>query len=193
MGRFHIKAGMRLLGVAALLGSVLLSACTPAIPTEQAEQQLVAFMLGYLLHGPGSAGPVTGTGVRHWAEAPANASIIVWAPPVVPLKNDGIEYVQSDQPLKVWWYADEQLVEVIDKQVAIREYRAAHLPGTSPARYGSTYYEFGILSLSQGNRQARVYAASTCGPLCGSGSIYTLERSEAGTWEVTHSEMRWIS
>ncbi len=176
-----------------LMGGMLLSACAPALPRQQAERELVSFMLRYvLLHEPGSTYPEPAGG-HYWADAPADASLVVWAPPASPLPRDSIALLKSDQPIKAWWFAKRQLVEVLDKENAIQQFRQAKFSVPFPNDNGGSYYEFGILSLSSGNRQAQVYADYWCGPLCGAGSVYTLQRNAAGQWEVTGSEMKWIS
>ncbi len=171
---------------------VIAGACTPAVSRQQAEQELVWFMLHYmLLHEPGSmyAQPAA----AHWADAPGDASLVVWAPPANPVPDGGIGFVKTDQPIRAWWFSKGQLVEVLDKENAIQQFRQAKFSGPFPSDNGGSYYEFGILSLSNGNQQAKVYADYWCGPLCGSRSVYTLRRNAAGEWEVTDSEMKWIS
>ncbi len=85
------------------------------------------------------------------------------------------------------------MVEVLDKENAIQQFRKVHFGNTHPNEPGGSYYEFGILSLSKGNQQVMVYAGNWCGTLCGSGIVYTLQRNAAGQWELTGSEMKWIS
>ncbi len=193
MARTNQHALFSITLIATLLAGVLLSACAPAVPTDQVEQELVAFTLRYMLRGPDSTEPVSQSGAGQWADAPQDANLIVWAPPNDSLKNDSIEFLKSDQPEKVWWFAKDRLVEVTDQQNAIRQFRSAHFSSISPDNHSWGYYEFGILSLSRGNTQAKVYVGISCGPLCGTGTIYTLERNETGQWEVKDSEMKWIS
>ncbi len=194
MGSHYVKVSNTCVIVAAILGSMFLSACTPQIPRPEAEQELVPFVLDriLLLQG-GSAVNSAPSGTRRWADAPADAGIVVWAPPVVPADESGIRYVDDEQAYRVWWYADQHLVEVTDKQEAIRQFRQTHFSSTSSSNKGWSYIEFGILSFSRGNREAKVYVGISCGPLCGNGTVYTLQRNDSGTWDVKDSEGKWIS
>ena len=188
------KVRISVMSIVVMLGALLASACAPAVPKDQVEKEIVSFMLDYILREQmGGAGNYTQSGGGRWAEAPEDANIIIWAPPVEPRENSGIEFVKSDQPNRVWWYADQRLVEVTDKQEAVRQFREAHFSSISPTGRAWGYYEFGILSTSSDNREARVYLGVSCGPLCGTGTIYTLQRSKAGSWEIKDSEMKWIS
>ncbi len=85
--------------IALILGVTLISACTPALPRQQVEQELVPFMLRYILvHDSGSI--YTESSGAQWAEAPADASLVIWAPPANPVPNDSITFLKSDQPIK---------------------------------------------------------------------------------------------
>ncbi len=180
-------------GLIAIVVALLVNACTPALPREQVEQELVPYVLHNILPRQlGSTGNFIESQGGRWADAPADASIIVWAPPVEPPDEKGINFVNSDAPNRVWWYANGKLVEVTDKKEAIQRFRQVHFSSSS-ATQGWGYYEFGILSLARGNREARVYVGVSCGRLCGTGVVYILQRNEAGAWEVKGSEMRWIS
>ena len=55
------------------------------------------------------------------------------------------------------------------------------------------YYEFGILSVKDAGQTAEVYVGVACGPLCGHGTLCTLQRNAAGQWEITDSTGLWIS
>ena len=171
-----------------------LAACRPAMPSPQVENELVPFMLDLIIsRAAGDSAPYTRSAGQQWADAPLDASIVVWAPPVDSPDQDGIQYLKTDQPNKVWWYADHQLAEVTDGAQAIQQFRQVHFSGNSVGNKGWGYYEFGILSVSNAGREARVYVGISCGPLCGTGTIYTLERTDAGAWRVKDSEMKWIS
>ena len=182
----------------ALAGSLLLSACGPFLPRAQAEQEVGAFMLDYIIREQmGMPWKYTQTAGQPWSMAPDKANLIVWAPPVEKYDENGIQYLKTETPLHVWWLAGKQLTEVTgDKAAAIEDYRNTRMmrrPDPTESAWGWGYFEYGILSMSEGNRSARVYVGVSCGPLCGQGTIYTLERDASGTWTITNSEMRWIS
>src|SRR5512138_2785073 len=195
VNRVRGPAGLYVGALIAVLGGMLLTACAPALPREQAEQEIGDFMLDYLA-AQQAGGAYTRAAAQPWANAPDNANLIVWAPPTVPANKDGINYLQSDKPLHVWWLLDTHLTEVSgDRAAAVQAYRDRHMvhapEGTRPWSWG--YTEFGILSLFSGNQQAQVYVGISCGPLCGNGTVYTLQRTPSGTWEIRDSEMKWIS
>ncbi len=193
MNRLPFKNGVRSMLVILMLSAVLLSACGPSIPQAQVEQELVPFMLDFIVQqNLGGKAPYAQSGGHLWAEAPQDAALIVWAPPVKSSEQNGTLFVNTDEPTRVWWFADNQLAEVTDKVQAIQAFRQAHFSGDAP-EHGWGYYEFGILSVSADGRLAKVYLGISCGPLCGTGTIYTLQRNEAGTWSIKDSEGKWIS
>jgi hypothetical protein len=195
MGTHTNRTAISVLALISLLVASLLSACTQtqSLSKEQAEKELVAFMLDFTLHQELGVTGVTAQSGRHlWANAPPDASLIVWAPPVTNLDDATTIFVNTDEPSRVWWYAGNQLVEVTDKVEAIQAFRQVHFSGSSPSK-GWGYYEFGLFSLSDGNRTAKVYLGVSCGPLCGEGTIYTLQRDDSGEWKITKTEPRWIS
>lgn len=190
--------GIHFVCLLAILGSLLLSACGPSIPRAQAEQELGAFMLDYLIREQmGGPDNYTRTAGQPWSDAPEKVAIIVWAPPVEHFDNHTMEHLNTDMPRQVWWFAGAQLTEVTsDKAAAVQDYRdtrMARRPATTESSWGWGYFEYGILSLSNRNHKAQVYVGISCGPLCGTGTIYTLERGASGKWEIRDSEREWIS
>ncbi len=185
----------------AIAGGALLGACTPALPKEQAEKELKEFMLDFVVkQALGGVVSYTRASGQPWLNAPADASLLVWAPPTENMDQDSIAYLNSDHPLQVWWLSQNQLTEVTsDKAAAVQDYRQTRIydykPPADPSQggWGWGYYEFGILRLSNGNRQADIYVGISCGPLCGNGSIYSLKRDESGEWKIYDEQMRWIS
>ena len=192
--RSYHQTSVLLVTAACVLACRLLTACgRPALRDGQADQQLGSFMLDYIVRQQiGGTASYIATSGQPWADAPPDANIIVWAPPADKIPNDSLDYLRTDEPLHVWWFAGNQLVEVTDKQEAIQAFRQFHFSSSTP-NHGWGYYEFGILSLSNGDRDAKVYVGVSCGPLCGNGTIYSLHRSDDRTWAITGSEMRWIS
>ena len=68
----------------------------------------------------------------------------------------------------------------------IEAYQAGH-------SYAGNYYQFGILDIAQGHREAWVYLGVECGPLCGEGITYYLLRSPSGEWWAFRSMLSWAS
>ncbi len=195
MGACNKQASISLLAIIAIAGGALLSACTPVITEAQAQKEIGVFMLDYIIRRQiGATATYLETSGQPWVKAPPDANIIVWAPPNKNIEDTSIAYLNTDQPQRVWWLEGKQLTEVTsDKAAAVEDYRQTHMMHPASDIRGWGYYEFGILSLSDGNQKAEVYAGISCGPLCGTGTIYTLERNRAGNWEITGSEMKWIS
>ncbi|HET7378033.1 MAG TPA: hypothetical protein VFK30_15075, partial [Anaerolineae bacterium] len=120
------------------------------------------------------------------------ANIIVWAPAIdKPDMSTG--FLQSDQPTRVWWYAENQLTETEDKLTSIQKYRQLYMQKTSPDIWAWGYYEFGIVSIADDLQSAKVYVGASCGSLCGHGFYYTLRRSPAGKCWITKGEHLWQS
>jgi hypothetical protein len=190
---FKSRPRVHILFMAAVAIAGLISpACTPAISGEKAENELAAFMLGLVVQREtGAATTPVKSPPQPWAAAPADTAIIVWAPPADKIEENTIEYLKTDEAIKVWWFAGNQMVEVTDKQEAIAQFRQAHMSSPSSTRWG--YYEFGILSLSNGNRDAEIYLGISCGPLCGEGVIYVVHRNDTGQWETKEIRNVWIS
>ncbi len=181
------------LAAVALVGVLLLPACGPILPAEQARDELVSFMLDHTLRQElGANGDYVQSSGHLWVEAPADAALVVWAPPAPNLDDTSLTFLNTDDPARVWWFAGQHLAEVTDKKEAIQAFRQLHFSAPLSNK-GWDYYEFGILSLTGGNRTAQVYVGVSCGPLCGHGTIYTLQRNESGQWEITDTQPRWIS
>ncbi len=187
------------IGVYILLSAVislLLGACGPSIPRTQAEHEVADTMLDYLVSQQVGGSPsYRRMPAQPWSNAPYEAGILVWAPANQNFREQGIDYLETEKPLQVWWLADAALTPVAsDMRLAVEDYRSTritHRP--ADAKWGWNYTEFGILSMSNGNRQAKVYVGISCGPLCGTGTIYTLQRDDSGKWTMTDEQGVWIS
>ncbi len=188
-----MKASYKIIAILAAF-AVLLSGCSPSITKESAEKELVSFMLDFIIQQEiGGTVDYLQTSDQPWVDAPPGENIIIWAPPV-DKAQDSFESVNSDEPIKVWLYADNTLVEVTTNQKdAIEEYRQTYMSDSQSDIWAWGYYEFGIMSLSSDNQEATIYVGVFCGPLCGHGVMYTLERNSSGKWEITGSERIWIS
>jgi hypothetical protein len=145
----------------------------PVISPEQAEE-LVAFMLEYIQQ---EEVPYAG-----------EVNIIVWGH-VKEGSPPEIYYV--GEPIKVWWLENGQLSEREDKIEAIEQYWQDYMRGQDfNATWGE--FDFGILSISEDGRQAQIVLEASIRIDYAYAILFTLERDEAGQWEITASEHLWI-
>jgi hypothetical protein len=206
-----LNKNIPLVALAAIMVGVLLTACSsipsptpsptpspvpspppnPVQSQEKVEDELVAFILDYLIL-PESASETGSTNDfgQSWIEYIDVPSIIIWAP-----ANDdperSHETLNTTEPIKVWWFENNRLSEVTSKTEAIEQYQLDYMSDQDAFICG--YYEFGIISVAENGQEAEVYLGTVCGRLCGNGTIYTLQRNEFGQWEITDSELLWIS
>jgi hypothetical protein len=64
-------------------------------------------------------------------------------------------------------------------------------PASDIFAWGS--YDFGIVKLSSDFLSADVYIGASCGPLCGHGVMYKIQRSPSGEWWIYDSMHLWQS
>ncbi len=174
--------------------AILLSGCSPALTKKSTEEELVSFMLDFIIqqHTVEPANYVQ-TSRQTWADVPADAKIIVWSAPVEKIDETTTNYLKDGEPIKVWLYADNELAEMTDKLGTIKDYQMTHNISNSETDTASWgYYSFGIFSISD-NNEAKVYVGFGCGPVCGEGDMYTLERNDSGKWEIKDTELLWVS
>jgi hypothetical protein len=174
--------------------AILLSGCSPAFTKKSIEKELVSFILDFIIQqdirGPANYIQTSG---QPWVDVPTNAKIIIWAHPVEKIDENTTNYLKDDEPIKVWLYADNKLAEMADKLGTIKDYQMTHNISNSETDTASWgYYDFGILSISDNNNEAKVYVGFLCGPVCGESDIYTLERNDSGKWEIKDSEFLWM-
>jgi len=174
-----------------------LAGCSPPISQKDAEKELVAFMLDLIIQKENkeTAEFVQSSG-EPWLNPPSYANLIVYAPPNEDIDKDPWEQLNVDDPIMVWWYFDNQLVEANKKQTAIRKWKENYLfkPGAnSGSKSWPTDYEFGILSISRNHKKAMLYFSWSYCPECAVGFIYTLRRNNSGEWEIKDSEVLWVS
>jgi len=168
-----------------------MSACSPSITREDAEKELVAFMLDSIIQKPdGGPANYVQTSGQPWLNPPSSAILIIYAPPNEKKDKNPWEQLRANEAIKVWWYFDNNLVETTDKQVAIQKYAENYM---YESHDWAGRYEFGILSISTNNKKATVYSSLSSCPECAGGSILTIERNDSGKWEITDSELLWLS
>jgi hypothetical protein len=106
--------------------------------------------------------------------------------------------MDEKDPVKVWSYNRKGLKEIegdtAAKLAAIEAYDEEYMNiGEGPDIFAWGFYEFAITSLDESLQKAQVYRAASCGGLCGSGYLLTLERTPDGEWVMTNAEHLWQS
>ena len=147
---------------------------------DKTENELVSFMLDYILQSrvDNNASFVQTRG-EPWLNAPESAIIIrYW-------RGD------SEEPIKVWWYFDNQLVEAIDNQMAWDKWDEYY--GYNPPSYTwPDNIAFSIQSVSNSNMNATIYySLSTCSE-CAAAFLFTLEKNASGKWLIIKDETLWM-
>jgi hypothetical protein len=175
--------------------AILPLGCSPALTKNSIEKELASFMVDFIIQqdirGPADYVQISG---QPWVDIPTDAKIITWAHPVEKIDENTNNYLKDGEPIKVWLYADNKLAEMADKLGTIEDYQMTHNISNSQSDTVSWgYYSFGILSISDNNNVAKVYVGFGCGPFCGESDIYTLERNDAGKWEIIDTEFLWVN
>jgi len=178
------------LALLTVIFSQLLLACKPSLEQEQAEGELVVFMLNTLIQQQvGDAEVTLAPDGQAYQGAAASASLVVYAPLKKPAGEHPYTF-QMDEPQLVWWLADNTLYQASNLTGAIEAYRQEAIVASPSAAWHFT--TFGIYSINRQGSQAEVYVEISCGMKCGTSVLYTLQRDEAGLWEVTDSELVMI-
>ena len=173
-----------------------MSGCSPAITREDAEKELVSFMLDFIvqqkIEGFENDAQSIDTPQK---DNLLNASLIVFLPPNENSNKDRFDYLNFDEPTKVWSYDEHKLEEVADKEKAIQEYQEVymvHNPNPEDT-WSWGFYQFGIMSISKDNKEAMIYLVDSNGPDVAGGMMYYVRRDRSGNWEITDSELLWLS
>jgi hypothetical protein len=163
------------------------------VSAEQARDEIVSFVLDFIVkYEIGETADYIRTSGMPWVDSPPEANIIVYAPAKQNADNSW-EYLDSKNPITVWWYADNTLTEVDDKQKAIDEYQKKYIDNASGSIFVWGSYDFGIIKINPDFRSAEIYVGASCGPLCGHGFNYKLQRSPSGKWWFYDSTHLWQS
>jgi len=187
-----------LLVLSLILLPLLFSACNSASSTEQvainqqqAEHELVTFMLDYIVRQqiPENM-PYIPPEDRSANGLPAVVSIIIQAPPGED-PDSSHNTLDLTQPIRVWLYTDNQLYEAIDRAETIAQYRRDYMDHNTSQHWG--FYDFGIISIRDDGQQAKVFWEVSCGMMCGHGFMNIMERNANGEWEITSTEWMWIA
>ena len=99
----------------------------------------------------------------------------------------------------------QAILDVDADVIALQEVESLNVLDTFQSRYLAKmknasldiwawgYYEFGVVAMADDKQSAKVYVGASCGPLCGHGFYYTLQRSPSGKWWITDAEHLWQS
>ena len=169
------------------------SGCSPGLSREDAEKEIVAFMLDNIIQGKleGNANYLQSSG-EPWLETSVTANIITFSPPNDAKEKNPWEYLKSSEPIKVWWYFDNKLIEVTDKGLGQQKWQEYYM-NNSDSHSWPIASDFGILSMSNGNTKATIYVDFSSCSECALGFISTLERNDSGMWEIIDTELLWVS
>ena len=185
-----MKAILQALVMLMIIIALPLTGCSPTITREEAEKEIVSFMVETILQKPeGESTGYVQTNSQPWLNPPPSAILIVYSPANKTDNKNSWEQVEFGEPIQVWWFFDNNLVEATDKQVAVQKYGEKYIYGG----HDWSSYEFGILSISSNNQKATLYESISSCPDCAGGMILTLERNDSGEWEITDSELLWLS
>ena len=166
-----------------------------SLPADEdaAREEIVSFVLDFIVTNEiGGTADYIESNDMPWVDAAPQANIIVYSPPKEG-SDDSWSYIDSDHPISVWWYADNKLSKVEDMQKAIDEYEQIYMKDPQSDIFAWGSYNFGILEISEDLRTAKIYVGASCGPLCGHGLFYYLQRSASGEWWIYDSEDLWVS
>ena len=166
-----------------------------SLPADEdaTREEIVSFVLDFIVTNEiGGTADYIESNDMPWVDAAPQANIIVYSPPKEG-SDDSWSYIDSDHPISVWWYADNKLSKVEDMQKAIDEYEQIYMKDPQSDIFAWGSYNFGILEISEDLRTAKIYVGASCGPLCGHGLFYYLQRSASGEWWIYDSEDLWVS
>jgi hypothetical protein len=179
-------------GLVAVMLVVSVTTCSSRANKER-ENEIVSFMLDFIVQQEiGGTADYIENSTQPWVDAPPEANIIIWAPKKANPERSS-HPLNADKPIKVWWYADNQLVEARHKRAAIEQYVNDYMEHPSSNIWAWGYHEFGIMSVAKDGQMAEVYVGVSCGPLCGHGYFYTLQRSASGQWMIIDAQRAWVS
>jgi len=192
---YKMKAHLNLfvLCILVITGVMPLSSCAPSITRDIAEKEIITFTLELIIQQQttGSIQYRQNSG-EPWLSLPPKANLIIYAPANPEKDKADWEQLDKSNPFQVWWYFDGNLVETQDRQLAIQEWQQ-YYQYELKAKSWPDRYEFGILSVSRNNKNAKIYFSSSTCPECAAGFIYTLRRNNSGQWEIVDKELLWVS
>lgn len=155
---------------------------------KETENELITFMLNFSLQALSvETTNYLQTNGKPWVNAPPSANLIIYLPPNKQKFEAPWDAINYEEPVKVWWYFDGNLVEATDNQTAIQKWQELYAHNSWPDRF-----DFGILSLSSDKTTATIYfSRSTC-PECSGGILLTVQKNASGKWTLTNSKLLWL-
>jgi len=181
----------------------------PAAPPADltaAEEEIAQFMVAMIVEDE-----IEGT-LRYieqtdwYGEGPTD-NVIVWAAVANGSPGDsaatespimeGVPQLDQGNPRQVWTYGNGTLTTIADDADAmagaIEAYENEHMQDTAQTIFAWGLYTFAIVEVTSDLQTATVYRSTSCGPLCGSGFLFTLQRAPDGRWFISDSEHLWQS
>jgi hypothetical protein len=189
---------------------LVVAAPTPAPPPQsvaEAEAEIAQFMLDMIVEEE-IEGTLQYIEDTDWYGTGPTKNLIVWSDVLDPETSEVITETSSfleripaldpDNPRQVWSYDKGELLAITgdatQQLAAIDAYQEDFMDmETEQSIFAWGFYEFAIVSLDPGLLKAEVYRSISCGPLCGSGVLLTLERAPDGGWYVSDSTHLWQS
>ena len=119
-------------------------------------------------------------------ESPPEAFIIIWEPATRDETQAPWNWLDRENPNRVWLYRKGQITVEEDGRAAIQSYQQEYIENRPemPSIFTWGYYEFGIVSLSEDGKRAEVLYTAWCGYACGHGILFTLARDNTGDWAI---------
>lgn len=188
-----------------MLGAIVIY-WTPFLSRQDAEHEIASFMTDLLVkQGPMGVetpsdylyvqefnSPIerTETSAQPWLNTSQQTTIIVWAPPMDNFSADTNSFyaLRMNAPISVWWYFDNTLITTRDKSEAIAKYAELFMSDAPEDGCSYNFSRFGILSLSDNKRDARVFVDVENGSFCGLQTTLLLHRQLFGKWEIIGTE-----
>ncbi len=172
----------------------LLSSCNsisnkPTI-TEQKIASVAIKIIVQQIHG--TADYIENSG-QPWVEDAPDSNLIVWYKQENTEDVEPFHYISRSDPIKAWYFSEGNLSEAVDTKDAIEKFDEDIKQYSETDIWAYGYYAFAIESISKGNREAVLNIATSCGPLCGNGTLYTLRKDWLGRWQVINSEMLYMA
>ena len=178
-----------------LAGILLLQACSmrqQPLSEGAVKDEIISFTVDFIITNEiGEMADYIVTSGQPWVDSPPQASIIIYGPPAT--NSNDFSYVDIDNPIKVWWFADGQLIEADDKLKAIEQYQKEYMEDPSSDIFVWGYYTFGIVKIGPDFRSAEIQVEASCGPLCGHVVRYKIQRRSNGEWRIYDVEEQSVT
>ena len=182
----------------------LMPTLTPITTPAQAQyspvthDEIVDFMVSYIVENEIEAMiDIINSEDIPLIDKPPAQFIVISSPISQTIENDYsnlMNALETRNAEKVWIYQDSELTLQADAQKAIQDYQEfIRSAPKNPSIFMWGYNEFGIVSIADDGKKAKVYLAATCGSLCGHGLLMFLEKNGDDQWELIDILSIWGS